>query len=518
MSNPIKDCVEELSKKELNKDEHVEVTKKNLLRLKKYIDKLFEGVDEEELSIEEKKQEFLDIYREELKANPKEALENTYFLSQYNSYKEIFNCSKTNKAKLRKLISEAKGMEAQAGNEQLTISLDTDEQAIISLREIFRRNPWCKERDLLEEVQSRKSNVSDILKKRLIKSIQRSALFLNEFGILDEYIEDANEKLKKLNLTEILLSKRYPLPDEYFDGKGNSIKYDEQKRCFIKYDENGNVVKDNEDLFKYEEDIEILDSFEEDYLMKLSPEDLFMMDMFWKCIYLKERLEISKAISTIEDLDLWYEMFDGKESNVIETHDEFIGDSIKKYDRQKDNFLNQQYEEIQEEKKKSRFFSRKKENKSKTVEKEIVSKEELENLSILTRDLLLQECTIISKLKAKDFSVRSWGVIDSEKVDTTEEGVLIAIDNENFRGTVVMAIPKQMLKAFFEIEEEKLPKYKNLDKIDESYSQIMATLYLPASNYFKRQVMKKYKENPSNQLYASLVGKKAKPTQGGEGR
>ena len=30
--------------------------------------------------------------------------------------------------------------------------------------------------------------------------------------------------------------------------------------------------------------------------------------------------------------------------------------------------------------------------------------------------------------------------------------------------------------------------------------------------------MKKYKENPSNQLYASLVGKKAKPSQGGEGR
>ena len=516
MSNPIEKCVEEL-----NKNESISVTRKNLMRLKKYIDKLYEGVSYEEMSFDEKKDGFLEIYREELKANPKEALENTYILSQYNSYKEIFNLSKSNKSKLKKLIADAKREESKNNKEFLTISLDTEDQSVISLREIFRRNPWCKEREIIEEVQNRKSTVAEYLKKRLIKSIQRSVSFLNEFGILDEYIEDANNRLNELGLSELTLSKKYHLPDEYFDEKGNSIMYDEQKRCFIKTDENGNIVKDGEDLFKYDEDIGILDSFEEDYLMKLSPEDLFMMDMFWKCIYLKERLEISKAISTIEDEDLWYEMIHGKEKDILEIHDEFIADSSKKYDRQKDNFLNQKYEEVQEEKqgkKESKFFKKRKEDKNKPAEKQIVSKEELENLSILTRDLLLQECTIISKLKARDFSVRSWGVLDSKMINTSDEGTLIAIDNENFRGTVVMSIPKEMLKSFFEIDEDKLPKYTKLERIDESYSQIMATLYLPASNYFKRQVMKKYKEDPSNELYASLVGKKAKKKTDGEER
>ena len=54
------------------------------------------------------------------------------------------------------------------------------------------------------------------------------------------------------------------------------------------------------------------------------------------------------------------------------------------------------------------------------------------------------------------------------------------------------------------------PKYKGVKKIDVLTSSIMEKLYLPASNYFKRQTMEKYKENPYSKTLALLTGKKVK--------
>ena len=481
MSNEIENYEIEIN------DESFQNVREYILKIKKYIDGFIEDEDTN-LTKKEKLEQFLKTYKEETKIDPKQVLKYTYVLSQYNSLKELSNLEKANKAKLRKIISEAAKRENENSDDRLTISLNNEEQLLISAREILREYPKMKEKDILKTAQKRKTYISEYLKKCIIESIQNSVSYLNEYGILDDYIQEVNERLNGLDFNEVSVKKRNPFPDEYFDKEGNIIEYDE--------------------------DIGIIESFDEEQLKNMTPEDLYMMDMFWRSTYLKERMEIAKAFSTIEYLDLWDTLLNENEEKIQNIDNTLIFNALCDFRRQKNEYENPKKEE-QEQIKSRKIFKRKNKKQEEIVQeplKQTIEKEELDNLNYLSRDFILQECTIVSKLKARDFSIRTWGVIDNEEIEYDEDGLVVAIDNENFRGTIIMAIPKGIVTGFFNIDEDKLPKYKKLNEIDESYSQIMAKLYLPASNYFKRQIMKKYKENPGNSLYANLTGKKVKNT------
>ena len=489
-----------------------ERTKKYILVIKSKLDELIQNC-EGELTKQECLDEFIEAYREDLKYDKDILIGKIYpFLIQYTSYKEIINLSRSNKLKLRKAIEEAKKREKTSKGEIIRISLDSEEQIIRSLMGILRENPEYKEKDILARLQIWKSSIQNNLKTMLIKSIQSNVAFLDEYGILDSYISEANDNFELLGLNELKLVKRNPIPDEYGDGHGNFIRYDEEKKCYVKYDENGRIVKDGEDLTKYDEDPGVVDMFDEKYLKRLSPEDLLMLDLFWRGKYLQERIEIAKAMSTIRDLNLWGTILNNDKSKITEINNSVILKSIKTYYAQKYEFDNPK-KEIEETPKKS-IFKRKSSKKTFDNEeqnkKSIVDSKELEILSCTLRDLVSEECILISKLKAKDFSIRGWGTLDNDVVETFADETVFVIDNASFRGPVIMSVPTEELKRFFGIDDIKFPKYKWVEKIDFVTSKTMEKLYLPASNFFNRQALEKQKENPSSKVLALYTGKKVK--------
>lgn len=468
---------------ELLKKDSVDVNsiKSYFLKIKEMFDEFVDNT-RGELTKDECLEQFLDAYREDLNFAQGIVLRNAFILNQYCSYKDLMDLYKGNKAEFRRILVEAKNAEKQLNKEELKMTLNTKNQSIISVREMLRQKPNISEKELLITFQKRRGLISDFLKAEYIKSIQENVSFLNEYGRIDEYIKMANQELEKVGLSGVLYQKRNPIPDEYGDGKGNFIRYDENKKQYVKYDDNGNVVNDGEDLSGYEQDIGVIDSFDESYLMKLSLEDLFMMDLFWRCMYFDERMKLSKTMYAMEKMNLWNLVLDGKKGDIENIDSQSILDCFEVED----------------------------------AEKPLI-KEEIANIKNTAHDLTIQECIMVSKLKAKDFSIRSWGTIDFKDED---EHVNIAMDNVNFRGTVVISVPKVILENFIESETSKLPKYKDAEKMDENYSNIMGKLYVPATNFFKKYVMSKYKENPSSKLYAGLVGKKVKnvPSMDDEGR
>ena len=183
----------------LKKDEvDTSIIKSDILKIKEMFEAFVENT-KGELTKDECLEQFLDAYREDLKFDKGLVLRNCYILNQYCSYKELLNLYKGNKQELRRLISEAKRLEKNEGKkEELIVTYDPKEQLIISLREILRSIPNISEKDFLVTVQKRKSSIAEYLKKQLIKSIQANVEFLNEYGRIDEYIENANEKLEEV--------------------------------------------------------------------------------------------------------------------------------------------------------------------------------------------------------------------------------------------------------------------------------------------------------------------------------
>ena len=67
-----------------------------------------------------------------------------------------------------------------------------------------------------------------------------------------------------------------------------------------------------------------------------------------------------------------------------------------------------------------------------------------------------------------------------------------------------------MLKHYFQTDNLNLPRVKKPEKVENQYNDIMSEICLPATEYFKKCMIKKYTETPSSELYAKLAGKKVK--------
>ena len=85
--------------------------------------------------------------------------------------------------------------------------------------------------------------------------------------------------------------------------------------------------------------------------------------------------------------------------------------------------------------------------------------------------------------------------------------VTIAIEHQTFRGPLIMTISRSELERFLQKNDLELLPYKNAEKIDDEYSEIMTRICVPKTNYFKKVAKQKHKENKESQLFASLAGK-----------
>ena len=480
MEKSFKDVIEEIKVATLDPEE----TKKYILAIKGCVGRFVESVDEE-LDDRDLILEYLEEYEEDLKprGNVQQIGKN---MLMHNAFKRLLQDAKGNRANFNSVIKEAKRVESDNKNLNILIKRDLRDSMISAVRYIIRTKGVTKEADIIEAIRQEKAKVDKDLKNNMISIIQSSVGFLNDYGFLDEYINESNEELEQLGLNEFKYTKRNPIAD-------------------VQYDEEGQEVKDVED-------IGVLDSFSKENLEQLSVEDLLLMTTFWEAKYFQERIEISKAMSSIDALGLWGDVIHGDDATITSLDNKRVEAALRKdlavtylarSGCQPTPKIRRQYKKFLESERLSSGVELGNEVEAMMPE--------ISNLEQTARDITTLECLIVYLLRNKDLKIKKWGIVDREETDGLDEeveAVNIAIDNRNFRGPLVMGVPTSVLKEFLNEEDIEFPRYgKN---IDTTYSNIMAKLYLPTNNYFSNLVKKAYKENPNSVVLADLAGKKVR--------
>lgn len=493
------------------KSEEMDPTKAKeyILKIKRYLDEFIKNC-QGEISKEEALEQFLEEYNKELEIRKPSTARIMYGVSQYNACKILLNLSKSNKMKFNNLIKTAKQREKEGGFGTLSNSLNTEEQLIVTLRNALRQKVQLTEKDLQGYLKANKAEYEKVLKFDFIKRIEESIVYLDEYGALDELIEKVNSTLEKMNLSGAKIRKRNPLPDERCDKNGNIIKYDEKGKL-RKYSQNGDIINDQEDLFKYEEDLGLMEILDKEYLRNESVENLLLLDLFWKAKQLEERSNIAKAMLTINLADLWPTILNENEETVKALDDTLISNTLKR-----DRALTYLYGSVDKittrmKRQYTKFLKDNNLPKKGKIEDDVqIEKVELENLINLSKDVSLESCVVIGKLMEKEFDIKNWGVLKEENYVEGRKELGIYIENPDFRGGILIALPDFMLEQFFQKDDLNLPKFKHPEKIDNAYEEIMSEICLPVTPVFKEYMLRKYFEEPSSELYAKIAGKKVK--------
>ena len=483
--NIIEEAISEI--KEENID--CQKTKEYIKIIKSYFMKMHE-ICNDELSEEEIKKEFLAEYEGELKDDVN-ARSIFVQMLQYRAYKQLLANYKGNKAKFSKTIKEAKKREENDNKETIPTSRETDESMVSAIRSIIRYSPHIDEKSLISAIQSLKTNLAGKLKSNMIKSIHKRVSFLNEYGFIDKYIEESNEDLEKIGLSKLKFKKRNPLPDE-------------------QYDENGNIVDISEDNG-------FIDSLSEENLEELSPEELLILTTFWESKYLEQRIEMSSAMATINYLNLW-DKFSSQDDNAIDNiNEERVRSALKKEVAL--SYLQRKGIEITPkiEKQYQKFLKTYGLDNDLGIETEAKRmRPEIDNLVRSATDITLLQGLILYYLKAKEIKAKKWGAIDGfSGIDKNDDSIVVAMEHPGFRGVLLMESTKKHLEGFFETSQINFPKFNNPESIDKTYVNIMSKLYPISNKYFRDTVAQYYRQDPSNLLYATLAGKKHRPSSDG---
>lgn len=477
MEERFKKIIEQIKESTVNKEE----IQKYILVIKRELKDLYEKCKDDE-SKEEIILDFLADYEKTLsfRGNAQEIF--TEMLMN-NAYKNIIQDYRGNKIRFDSLLREAKRRESENSTERVTTNRDLNECMISAFRYAIRTKGLTKEKDIIQYIQELKNVMTNELKSRMIHIIQETTGFLDDYGFLDEYIESSNEQLVELGLSELQYSKRNPIADEQYDGKGNLVK---------------NV-----------EDIGVIDTFETENLEKYSLEDLELMVAFWESKYIQERFCLSKAMAVAKTLNLWDCMLEGSDEDIEQKY----GDKIEAASK-KDTALT--YLSGKEDKINNRMKRQyKKFLKDQGMSTDVELKDELKemesdvlNLYQGSKDITVLTCLIMHQLKAKDIKVKKWGTIEDDKVRENDDEIMIVIENRNFRGPLVIGTTKKALKNLFDDEELTFPEYDK--ELDPTYCDIMSKLCMPANGYYNKVIKEVYNKKPQSQLYAELAGKKVR--------
>ena len=295
--------------------------KNNILRVKKSLKKwnnLYKKeLENGEITREEVIKEFIQMFSEENIGVDTHQQQVSYSFCSYEACNEIIKLGKSCKIRFNALVNDAKRkLKENPDKPLLDIIEPTEEMSVILRRAIKYISAEKKRRgldytnvksdEILQWVNDFRNNLSESLKDKMIISLQQKIGFLEEYGFLDEYIDENNEHLKKSGLPEVQLEKRNPLPDVMYNSNGEEISPEE-------HEEKG-----------------VIDHFDRANLEKLSLEELFLLELFWKSKYFNAKLETLEAISAIDCLELWPILIDGEDSEIEGFDDEKIKNALKK--------------------------------------------------------------------------------------------------------------------------------------------------------------------------------------------
>ena len=479
MEEDLKKVIEKIKESTIQPEE----TKNYILAIKRVFRKAFEDC-KDEYTESEILQMCLEEYNNDLRFRGN-AESIFYNLLKYDTFKTILDDYGHNKTNFNLAMREAKRREDEDKTGTIAFVLNGKESMISCIRYAMRKGMTTNERDIIEYIKQEKKEMEKELRNKMTRIIQTSVATLDEYGIIDEYIDISNSQLEQLGLNGLKFSKRNPIADEQY--------------------ENGELVKDTED-------IGVIDTFSTENLNNMPMEDLQIMSAFYLSKYFEERLGISKAMSTIKTLDLWDVIFYGDDEDIQNLDNDRINSALKKdlaltYLCQNKievtPRLREQYEKFREENNISTDVELEKDREA--------IQAETSNLSEAARDINFLEGLLVYKLKEKHTKIKRWGVVkdDRSETDNADDSITIALENPNFRGPLLIGVPRNLLTEIFgKGNNIKLPEYKG--KLDQTYCDIMSRLYLPKNKFFSEYIKKAYKENPQSEIVANLAGKKVR--------
>lgn len=469
MKNEFKEKIEEIKEKQISYKD----TKKYILAIKNVIRPIYDNC-KDEASKEQIISEFLKEYEKDLQFRGN-ARTIYYDISKYDAYKRVLQDFKGNKQSFNGIVREAKKKETIENNKAIKNVQSEYRQAMVSaVRYVMRTKGVTKDSDIITAIKEEKDKLEKEIRNKMNNIIHTSVGMLDEYGFLDEYIENSNNDLEKLELSELKFSKRNPIPDE-------------------QYDMEGNLVKDTED-------IGVIDALSDEELEQIPLDELQLITAFYESRYFQERLGVSNAMSVIKTLDLWDTLLNGIDNDIEEIDDKKIEGALKK--DLAINYLCDDDIEITNKMRKQyrKFLKSQGMYESKCIEDEVEeTRKENSNLIYTADDINVLLGLIMQQLKDKTLKIKDWGVLESN-----ENVSVIALESKRFRGPFIMGVPKDVLNRFYDTDESKLPKYDK--EIDDAYSDIMLRLYIPANNFFKNAIDNAHKNNPESKVIANIAG------------
>lgn len=531
---------ESLKKQDLNPEN----TKKYILKIKRVLEQIKEN-EENNLTDNEIKESFEKDYKKDLELKAKAS--NIYvYIKKQRICQKILEIYKGNKNEFNRKMKTAKKLEEIDSNEDLKLALDDEKDVMRALRGAVRSVKYYKDnkrsryygKSELDIIKEQEKENNQLAKRILITGIEQNIKYLEKFGIIDDYINEANLTLEQLDLSELKYKKRNPITDDQVIPvpDGTILPFKDENGKEIQYLAEDSKVKE------IDEDVGVLDIFEKGNLEKMPLEELLLLHLFWESKTAETNFEVSKAKKTIDYLGLWNKVINEDEETIknipskdikkalkkdlaityltrdgVEYTDSIVEKYTKFVDGQDENIEENQKDESKLEKVKKVFKGNKaRKELIKTKREEILSevnsmKGNISKFESKMADMMTFECLILEKLQAKEFKSKTkWGVLDKLD-DARENEVVIAIKNSNYRGTFIMSILEMYLKTYFNKEKLDLPVFKS--ELNEQYAGIMAKIYLPKSKHFREVASKKYKENPSSTLNAEIADKKIKKVQ-----
>lgn len=517
MEKDLQEYIEKLKKNTIGTKD----LKKSILRVKTILDNLFENCEADlrdgDTTKEELLKDFLEQYKKEITDPVEYQTVLALLSSEYECCKKILKMSKINKHEFFKLINEAKKCEKDNYTDKLYHSINSQTELMTLMRIAMRSskkmntfrnpsqsNPSVTQEDILKAISNIKNQVEIQIRNYMQPSLEGMMHFLDEYGYLDEILSETDELFDETGLSELKPAKRNPLPSKEYDI---------------------NNARESEDLG-------IIDIFKKENVDNLSPNELIILELFWKTKYFNARLDISEALSTIDYLDLWPMLLNEDKSAIENIDDEKLNIALKR-DLALTYLIKCKHSITPElEQKYVKFLEDNGMTQKGTTYEEIEKQsQELEGALKISNDLVLEECVVVDKLLNGELGEHSWGIVDNPDSYIEEEHdpnqVVLGINHPSFRGPLLIAMNTEHLAAFINEKNSnprskkiKYPKYKG--RIDGTYSNIMSILLLPTSPYFKKYISEKYEQNPESPLYEQLAvdfagNKKIKPSKNQQG-
>lgn len=476
MGESLKEIFKEIENSEMDETE----VKKYILKIKRVIGSAYENCKDEQ-SEEEIIKEYLEEYEKDLsfRGNGMQIFSD---ILMYNTYKRLLQDYKGNKINFDLVVKEARKQELESNKDKVRSGFNLKECMVSAIRYIIRTKNISKEKDIIRVIQEEKSVLNNKIKEELIHIIEFSVRTLEEYGIIDEYIDSSNEELEELGLKELKYVKRNPIADKQYDEKGKEVK----------------------DV----EDIGVLDSLSKENLEKYTVEELQLMAAFWESKYFQERLGLSRAMATIKGLDLWNIILTGSTEDINNIEDSKIEKVLKKDTVL--TYITKSNPEITEKVKEEygEFLIRENISSDISLEEEVKAlKSEVSNLKEVSKDVTVLGCFILHQLRTKDMKIKKWGTVKNiEEEKNAQDELVIAIENKNFRGPLVVGFVKGVLLNFLGETNIELPEYDK--ELNPKFADITSKLFLPSNKFWTNVVNKAYKENPQSEILADLSGKK----------